>query len=264
LSLGDPEPWWTVIANLDSVGAVRELDGKGAVVTGGSRGIGRAIVTRLVADGARVVFAYRQDDRAAAAVSEATAGRATGVRVDLAEPGAVGRLFEAAAPHLDGLDILVNNAGTVRAPLFVDASEADYDAVMDINTRSVFLAIQHAARHMREGGRIVNLSTVNTREHGPGLALYAGSKAAVELFTRVAAKELGPRGITVNAVSPGATDTDLLRASNKAAALEAAVAKTPLRRLGQPEDIADVVAFLVGHDGRWVTGQNIVASGGLG
>jgi 3-oxoacyl-[acyl-carrier protein] reductase len=221
-------------------------------------------VARLVTDGARVVFGYRQDDRAAAEITELTAGRATGVRVDLADSGAVGRLFDAARPHLDGLDILVNNAATVRAPLFADASEADYDAVMDINTRAVFLAIQHAARHMRDGGRVVNLSTVNTRENGPGLALYAGSKAAVELFTQVAAKELGPRGITVNAVSPGATDTDLLRANNNAAALETAAAMTPLRRLGQPEDVADVVAFLVGRDGRWVTGQNIVASGGLG
>jgi 3-oxoacyl-[acyl-carrier protein] reductase len=242
---------------------VGQLDGKSAVLTGGSRGIGRAIVARLVADGASVVFSYRQDEAAAKTVVEESAGKATAVRVDLGDPGAVAELFDAAEEHLDGLDILVNNAGTADPRLITDVSEDEYDRIMDVNAKSVFLAIQHAARRMRDGGRIVNLSTVNTKLTGPGISLYAASKAAVEQFTRVAARELGGRGITVNTVSPGATDTDLLHSTNTEDGLKVAVSMTPLGRLGEPSDIASVVAFLVGPDGRWITGQNLVAAGGL-
>jgi 3-oxoacyl-[acyl-carrier protein] reductase len=245
----------------------RVLDGKAAVVTGGSRGIGRAVVERLARDGAPVVFGYLRDGGAAADVERTVAeagGVAHGVPADLGEPGGVARLFEAAERHLDGLDILVNNAGVVSPTPLADLSDDGYDRVMAINARAVFQAMRHAARHMRDGGRIVNISTLNTARPSPGLTAYAGSKGAVEQFTAVAAYELGGRGITVNAVSPGTTDTDLLRATNTAAGLERAVRLTPLGRLGRPADVADVVAFLAGPGARWLTGQNIHATGGLG
>ncbi|ROT31695.1 SDR family oxidoreductase [Micromonospora sp. HM5-17] len=239
------------------------LDGKGAIVTGGSRGIGRAIVQRLVADGARVVFSYREDEAAAKLVAEHCAGRATPVRADVGVDADVDALFAAADDLLDGLDILVNNAAVVHTAPIAEVSAEDYDRVMAVNTRGVFRALQHAARRMRDGGRIVTISTANTVLAVPGVAVYAASKAAVEQFTRVAARELGGRGITVNTVSPGATDTDLLRSANSADSLERIRALSPLGRLGEPADVADVVAFLVGPDGRWMTGQNLRAAGGI-
>jgi 3-oxoacyl-[acyl-carrier protein] reductase len=135
---------------------------------------------------------------------------------------------------------------------------------MAVNATSVFRAIRYAARHMRDGGRIITVSTLNTYRPAPGGALYVGSKGAVEQFTAVAARELGARGITANVVSPGATDTELLRSTNPPAALELAARMSPFGRLGQPADVADVIAFLAGPDGRWLTGQNLHATGGIG
>jgi 3-oxoacyl-[acyl-carrier protein] reductase len=220
-------------------------------------------VARLVADGASVLFTYRQDERAAEQVVAESAGQAVAVRVDLGAPGDLRRLFDEIEKRLAGLDILVNNAGTTTVSTIAETTDEEYDRLMAVNTKAVFRTMQYAARHMRDGGRIVNLSTANTALAGPAVSVYAGSKAAVEQFTKVAAKELGGRGITVNAVSPGATDTELLRGSNTQEGLDFSVALTPLGRLGQPADIADVVAFLVGPDGRWVNGQNLGASGGM-
>jgi 3-oxoacyl-[acyl-carrier protein] reductase len=243
------------------------LGGKAAVVTGGSRGIGRAIVERLARDGADVVFGYRSDYTAAKDVEravEAAGGRVSGFQADLGEPGEVQALLAYAQDRLGGLDILVNNAAAPFTPTpIAEAGEEEYERVLAVNTKAVFLALRHAARHMRDGGRIVNISTLNTVMPAPGIALYAASKGAVEQFTAVAARELGSRGITVNAVSPGATDTDLLRSTNPEEALQTVVGMTPLGRLGQPADIADVVAFLAGPDARWLTGQNIHATGGI-
>jgi 3-oxoacyl-[acyl-carrier protein] reductase len=240
------------------------LEGKAAVVTGGSRGIGRAIVERLTRDGATVVFGYRSRDEEARAVEEA-APRSHAVQADLAGPGAVATLFEQAEKHLDGLDILVLNAAAEfgLTPI-AEVTEDEYDRIMTVNAKTVFQAIQHAARHMRDGGRIVTISTMNTSTAAPGASLYIGSKGAVEQFSKVAARELGARGITVNSVSPGATDTELLRANNPPEALEMLTTWTPLGRIGRPDDVADVVAFLAGPDGRWLTGQNLHASGGFG
>ena len=134
---------------------------------------------------------------------------------------------------------------------------------MTINAKSTFVAMQRAARTMRDGGRIINISSLNTVMASPGVAVYAASKAAVEQFTRVAARELGGRGITVNSISPGATDTDLLRGTNSSESVRLAATMSPLGRLGTPADVADVVGFLAGPDGRWMTGQNLHASGGL-
>ncbi|MGY0459982.1 SDR family oxidoreductase [Kitasatospora sp. cg17-2] len=253
------------------------LAGRAAVVTGGSRGIGRAVVERLAADGADVVFGYAHDDAAAAEVVRAVAAnaaaganRATGagrvyaVRADLGTPEGPEQLMAAAEEELGGLDILVNNAAraVTRAPL-AETDPADFDSTMAVNARAVFLTLRYAARRMRDGGRIVNISSLNTRRPMPGLAAYLAGKGALEQLTEAAAVELGPRGITANTVSPGPTETEMLRSVNPPHALETVAGLTPLRRLGQPADVADVVAFLVGPDARWVSGQNLGATGGL-
>ncbi|HEX5405111.1 MAG TPA: SDR family oxidoreductase [Pseudonocardiaceae bacterium] len=248
---------------IEEGGMVGALAGKAAVVTGGSRGIGRAIVTRLAADGASVVFSFGSNQQAADEVVAAGQGRVHAVRADQGDPADQDRLFEVAQQRLGGLDILVNNAAISPPKAIVDITPEDYDRVLNVNTRGPFFAIQHAGRVMRDGGRIINISTLNTAVPPPGGALYAGSKAALELFTSVAAREFGARGITVNSVSPGATDTDLLRESNPGETFETVVALTALGRLGVPADIANVVAFLAGPDSKWVTGQNIRATGGL-
>ncbi|SHF01648.1 glucose 1-dehydrogenase [Streptoalloteichus hindustanus] len=245
---------------------MRVLDGKVAVVTGGSRGIGRAVVQRFARDGAAVVLSYlRNEDLARRAVADAGAagGRVRAVRADLANPGDVARLFDTAEQAFGGVDVLVNNAGEVVAAPITETTEQIYDRLMAVNARGTFFAIQQAAQRLRDEGAIINISTANTVMPEPGVAVYAASKAAVEQFTRVAAWELAGRRITVNTVSPGATDTDLLRSGNPEEVLAAAVRMTPLARLGRPGDIADVVAFLAGPDARWMTGQNLRATGGL-
>ncbi|MER6950010.1 SDR family oxidoreductase [Nonomuraea sp. NPDC000554] len=237
------------------------LSGKGALVTGGSRGIGRAIVERLTGDGASVVFSYRSDAEAAGQVAERTGALA--VQADQASRDDLDRLFAEAEKALPGIDILVNNAAEHRHGPIAEITEETYERVFAANARATFLAIQWACRVMRDGGRIINISTLNTAIPAPGLALHTATKAAVEQFAKVAARELGGRGITANTVSPGATDTDTLRASNPPEALETSTALAALQRLGRPDDIAAVVAFLAGPDSRWITGQNLLATGGL-
>ncbi|MFI9558414.1 SDR family oxidoreductase [Nonomuraea endophytica] len=238
-----------------------DLSGKGALVTGGSRGIGRAVVERLAADGAQVVFTYRSDAAAAREVSESTGAHA--IQADQGTRADLDRLFAEAEKILPGLDILVNNAAESTPTLIGDIDDETFDRVFNVNAKATFLAIQWAARVMRDGGRIINLSTLNTAMPAPGLTLYAGSKAAVEQFAKVAARELGGRGITVNVVSPGATDTDMLRSTNPPEALAAIPAYTALQRLGSPTDVASVIALLCTPDAAWLTGQTLLATGGL-
>ncbi len=242
------------------------LDGKGALVTGGSRGIGRAIVKRLAADGAAVVFSYLRNEAAAReVVREVTedGGRAFAVRADQGSPDDLRRLAGQADEHLTGLDVVVINAADGLPVPIGQVTEDGYDRFMAVNAKGPFFLIQHAGRVLRDGGRIIALSTLNTRIHPPGGALYTGAKGALENFTKVAAIEFGGRGITANVVSPGTTDTEMLRAANPGATFEDVVARTALRRLGQPGDIAAVVAFLAGPDSGWISGQNLAADGGL-
>ncbi|MFI0372776.1 SDR family oxidoreductase [Actinomadura sp. 1N219] len=235
------------------------LNGKSALVTGGSRGIGKAIVRRLARDGARVIFSYRENKDAADALAREVAG-AVAIRADQEDLASLDALFQ----HVeDGLDILVNNAAVNPPTAIRDVTPELFDQVMTVNAKYPLLAMRRAEPLLRDGGRVVNVSTLNTVLPMPGLALYSASKAALEQFTAVAAREFGARDITVNTVSPGATETDLLRGTNPPEALEQTTAFTALGRLGTPEDIADVVAFLAGPDGRWITGQNIRATGGL-
>lgn len=244
------------------------LAGKTALVTGGSRGIGRAIAERLGRDGARVGVHYGHHEAEAnktAATIEDAGGQAFVVRAELGAPGDAEGLWQAFAEHADGPDILVNNAGVgdVRAPIS-GVSPEEFDRLLAVNTKALFFVTKLALPLLRDGGRIVNLSSSLTRGVAvPELAAYAMSKAPVDALTTVLAKELGPRKITVNAVAPGVVDTDMNAAWLRNDPARSAVsAMSPLGRVGEPADIADIVAFLASEDSRWVTGQWIDATGG--
>ncbi|WP_223839513.1 SDR family oxidoreductase [Saccharopolyspora pogona] len=238
---------------------------KVALVTGSSRGIGRAIAERLGADGMSVVVNYRADRAAAdevVAKIEASCGRATAVQADVTDPAQLRDLFDAAQGHFGGLDVLVNNVGTARFSPVAEASDEDFDVLFDTNARATFTALREAANRLRDGGRIVVISSGVTAANRPGTGLYGAAKAAGDQLVRVLAKELGPRRITVNSVRPGATRTDALAELQPESVLEQMAAQTPLGRIAEPADIADIAAFLASEDSRWVTGQMIHAGGG--
>jgi 3-oxoacyl-[acyl-carrier protein] reductase len=235
-----------------------------ALVTGGSRGIGRAVVRRLAADGFKVVVNYaRNEDEARAAVEEAGAENALAVRADVADEQAVAALFDAAIERFGGVDVVVHAAGRMDlAPL------ADYDLdVLDeqvrVNLRGTFLVSQNAVRHLRPGGRLINFSSSVIGLAVPTYSVYAATKGAVEAMTLTLARELRGRDITVNVVAPGPTATDLYLDGKDQETIDRAAQAPPLRRLGTPEDIAGVVAFLAGPDGQWVNGQVLRANGGV-
>lgn len=195
-------------------------------------------------------------------------GWARAVQLDLADPTGFDQAFTAADAAfadagVDGLDLLVANAGIIAHTPLDQLTVDEWDRIMGINARGTFLTVQYAARQIRDGGRIITMSTIGTGWPSPGETAYAASKAAVEQLTRVASRELGSRGITANTVSLGPTDTDLLRSGAPAEALDGAAAMTALGRIGQPTDIADLIALLTRPDNRWITGQNIHADGGL-
>ncbi|MGI8310309.1 SDR family oxidoreductase [Saccharopolyspora hattusasensis] len=234
-------------------------------MTGSSRGIGRAIAERLGADGMSVVVNYRADRAAAdevVAKIEASGGRATTVQADVTDPAQLRDLFDAAQRHFGGLDVLVNNVGTARFSPVAEASDEDFDVLFDTNARATFTALREAANRLRDGGRIVVISSGVTAANRPGTGLYGAAKAAGDQLVRVLAKELGPRRITVNSVRPGATRTDALAELQPESVLEQMAAQTPLGRIAEPADIADIAAFLASEDSRWVTGQMIHAGGG--
>jgi len=237
-----------------------------AIVTGGSQGIGRAIAKRLAQDGASVVVNYAHSaDKAKELVSaiEAVGGQALAIQADISQVADVRRLFQETVSHFGHMDILVNNAGTFLSKPLAEVTEEEFDTLFMLNTRGVFFALQEAVRRIEDGGRIVNISTAGTVNSIAGGAVYTGSKVAVEQFALALAKELGERGITVNTVSPGATKTELFN-KNTTPEIQAHWAQmSPLGRLGQPADIADVVAFVVSDQARWLTGQNIRATGGV-
>ena len=237
-----------------------------AVVTGGSRGIGRAVVTRLAADGFAVVVGYGGNTaEAEAAVAEVTAagGRATAVRADVADETAVAALFDAAEQAYGSVDVVVHAAGQMRLAPVADLDLADLDAVLRTNVRGSFVVAQQAVRRLRPGGALVLFSTSVLGRPLPGYGAYAASKGAVEALTTVLAKEVRGRDVTVNAVAPGPVATDLFLAGKSAELLDRLAAEPPMGRLGEPADIAGVVSFLAGPDGRWVHGQTVRANGGL-
>jgi 3-oxoacyl-[acyl-carrier protein] reductase len=241
---------------------VAPQEGKVAIVTGASQGIGRAIAKRLACDGATVVVNHAgnvEDASKVVSMIEDTGGRALAVEADIRHCGAIRDMFEEVLRRCGALDIVIANAGVNLTRPLIEASEHDFDAIFSVNARGTFFVLQEAAKRVTSGGRIVAISTNMTVQPRPGIALYAGSKAAVEQFVKVLARELGHRKITVNAVAPGPTDTDMVSKLSR----DTAPAATPLGRLGHPQDIADVVAFLVSEEARWVNGQIIGANGGL-
>lgn len=243
------------------------LTNKTALVTGGSRGIGRAIALRLAKEGARVGVHYASNETAAketVAAIEAAGGSAFSFRTELGLPGDADALWAAFDQHADGLDILVNNAGIAGPGLIHEVTEADYDKVFAVNAKAPFFIIQKGLDRLRDGGRIINISSGVTKVAFPGMTSYAASKGAVEVLTLTLAQTLGSRGITVNAVSPGTIETDIHPWMADPDAKAHAAKFSVFNRVGQPDDVADVVAFLASNDGRWVTGQNIDASGGSG
>ena len=239
------------------------LDGKVALVTGASRGIGRAIAVRLGRDGAAVNYSGNQKAaRETVAAVEAASGRAVAVQADVGKVGDIQRLFDAAFEHFGKLDILVNNAGVMFNKPVADVTEEEYDRIFAVNVKGTFFSCQQAAKRMADGGRIINFSSSTTAMMLPTYGTYVATKGAVEQLSHILAKELGSRGITVNVVSPGATDTELFGQGKTEQDKQRFAQLAALGRLGQPEDIADVVALLVSDDANWITGQNIRANGG--
>jgi 3-oxoacyl-[acyl-carrier protein] reductase len=237
------------------------LRGKNALITGGSRGIGRAIALGLASHGVAVVIGYLKNDAPAREVVKAIAdagGKAAAVQADLSRPTEVTRLFNEAERTVGALDIVVANAADIVVKPLAECTEEDYDRIFDTNAKGVFFTLKEAARRLNDGGRIIVTSTGGTRMFFPEQSLYLGSKGAVEQFVRALSRELGGRGITVNAISPGPTETDMMqdRYRDKAAGM------APFNRIGDPGDIADVALFLASDAARWVTGQNIGAGGG--
>jgi 3-oxoacyl-[acyl-carrier protein] reductase len=241
-------------------------ENKVALVTGASRGIGAAIAERLAKDGFTVVINYSGNAAPAEELAQAIerkGGKALTAKADVSDAEAVRRMFDAAEAAFGGVDILVNNAGIMMLSSIADADDANFDRQIDVNLKGTFNTLREAGKRLREGGRIVNFSTsvVGTKLETYGV--YAATKAAVEMLTAIMSKEMRGRNITVNAVAPGPTATDLFL-NGKSDELVARLAKmNPLERLGMPDDIAAAVSFLVGPDGAWINGQVLRANGGM-
>ena len=242
-----------------------KLHGKTSIVTGASGGIGRAIAERLGQDGANVLVHYHKNvDAAAETVKSviAAGGQAVAAQGDIAVPADIRSLYEQSRAEFGEVDIVVNNAAMVVGGPFVAISEEAFDQVVAVNLRSVFVSGQEAYKHLTDGGRVINLSARLPAAAIAMLGPYGATKAGVEVLTRSLAHQLGARGITVNAVAPGPTDTNML-APDARANLEMITGQTPLGRLGMPADVASVVAFLASAEAAWVTGQTIHVDGGF-
>jgi Dehydrogenases with different specificities (related to short-chain alcohol dehydrogenases) len=238
------------------------LSGKVAIVTGASNGIGRAIAERFAEDGAIVVVNHSKSAEKAQQVVigiQAKGGKAVAFQADMSKVSEARRLVRETAKQFGRLDILVNNAGRFMPKPLAETTEEDFDQVIALNAKGPYFAMQEAALVLKDGGRIVNISTDGTHLSFPGATAYLGSKGALEQYTKGLAQELAPRKITVNTVSPGFTETGMMTDQYR----QIGIQQSPLKRLGTPKDIADVVAFIVSDEARWLTGQNIHAGGGI-
>jgi 3-oxoacyl-[acyl-carrier protein] reductase len=241
-------------------------NGRVAIVTGSSRGIGAAIAERLAADGFTVVINYAGGAAEAEALAgkiERVGGRAITAQADVSNGAAVSRMFDMADAAFGGVDVLVNNAGIMRLASLADSDDALFDSQVAINLKGTFNTLREASRRLRNGGRIVNLSSSQAGQLYPTYGVYAATKAAVEAMTHVLAKELRGRNITVNAVAPGPTATKLFLDGKSKEVIDHLTKLAPLERLAEPSDIAATVSFLAGPDGSWVNGQVLRANGGI-
>jgi 3-oxoacyl-[acyl-carrier protein] reductase len=242
-----------------------KLEGKIALITGGSRGIGAAIAKRLAADGASVAITYAKDAGAASVVVKAIelgGGKAIAIQADAANVDAVKHAVAKAVATFGRLDVLVNNAGTAIPKPFEETTLEEMDRVIDINIRGVFVTTQAALKHMKDGGRVIMIgSAVGERAVAPGLVPYAATKGAVKMFTQALSREVGSRGITVNNIQPGPIDTDLNPASGDWAVPQKAA--TALNRYGLAEEIAAMVSFVAGPESSYITGANLTVDGGM-
>ena len=241
---------------------MKSLSGKVAIVTGASNGIGRAIAERLADNGAIVVVNYSKSAEKAQQVVagiQGKGGKALAVQADMSQVMDARRLVVDTVKQFNRLDILVNNAGKFMPKPLEETTEEDFNGVIALNDKGPYFAMQEAARALKDGGRIVNISTGGTHLHFPGATAYLGSKAALEQYTKGLAQELAPKGITVNTVSPGFTETGMMTEEYR----QIGIQLSPMKRLGVPKDIADVVAFIVSEEARWLTGQTIQVGGGI-
>ncbi|MBW6420578.1 glucose 1-dehydrogenase [Rhizobium sp. XQZ8] len=245
-----------------------KLAGKVAVVTGASKGIGAAIAKALATEGANVVVNYASSKTGADAVVEAitaAGGKAIAVQGDVSKADQAQGLIDAAVKEFGKLDVLVNNSGVYEFGAIEDITEEHYRRMFDVNVLGVLLTTKSAVKHLGEGGSVINISSVVTSLAPPTSAVYTGTKGAVDAITAVLAKELGPRKIRVNAILPGMVETEGTHTAGFIGSdfETGAVSQTPLGRIGQPDDIAQVAVFLASDDARWLTGEKLVASGGF-
>ncbi len=241
-------------------------DAKVALVTGASRGIGMAIAERLARDGFNLIINYSENAAPAEALVrklESAGGQAIAVRADISDPSAVRKMFDDAEIAFGGVDVLVNNAGIMTLAPIAETDDASFDRHIAVNLKGTFNTLREGAKRLRGGGRIVNFSSSVVGMLMPTYGVYAATKAAVEGLTSVLAKELRGRHITVNAVAPGPTATDLFLKGKPQEVVDRMAKMAPLERLGQPGDIADVVSFLAGPDAAWVNGQVLRVNGGI-
>ena len=239
---------------------------RAAIVTGSSQGIGAAVAERLAADGLSVVINYSSNAGPAEALVqkiEGAGGRAIAVGGDVSKPADVAGLFSRAEAAFGGVDVLVNNAGIMKLAPVADTTDDLFDQTVAINLKGVFNGLREAAKRLREGGRIVSFSSSVVGLYQPTYAAYAATKAGIEAMSHILSKELGPRKITVNVIAPGPVATKLFLDGKTDDDIKPIVGRTPLGRLGEPEDIARVISFLVSADGGWVNGQVLRANGGI-
>lgn len=242
------------------------LSGKVAIVTGASRGIGREIAERLAENGAKVVVNYASSPAKAEEVVgriKQGGGEARAIQADISQVAEIERLFRETIEAYGGIDILVNNAGIMTTKPIAAITEEDFDQHFAINVKGTYFAIQQAFHHMNSGGRIINFSTSVAGQMFPTYSVYAGTKGAVEQFTRQLAKEFGPKGITINAVAPGPINTELFTVGKSEEQIAGIVSMNSFGRLGEPDDIAGIVLFLASEESKWITGQTLRVNGGF-